>query len=83
MLTSVPEATYWLERLLAAEQTVEVEAEALAPGLGLYGQLQAFGDDTEGAVRTLERSLDLFRRGGRSPGSGLRPTHARHRPVGR
>ncbi len=58
VLTSVPEASYWLERLLAAEE--EVEAEALAPGLGLYGQLRAFGEDTEAAVRTLERSLELF-----------------------
>lgn len=58
VLTSVPEASYWLERLLATED--EVEAEALAPGLALYGQLQAFGDDTVAAARTLERSLELF-----------------------
>ena len=58
VLTAAPEASHWLERLLAADQ--EVGVEALAPGLALYGQLLAFGGDTEGAIRTLERSLELF-----------------------
>ncbi|MBW3666572.1 MAG: tetratricopeptide repeat protein, partial [Actinobacteria bacterium] len=58
VLTGPPEATFWLERLLAAEQ--EVEVETLAPGLALYGQLLVFGDDTEAAIGTLERSLELF-----------------------
>jgi predicted ATPase/class 3 adenylate cyclase len=62
VLTSVPEASYWLERLLAADEETgsEVVAEALAPAFGFYGQLQAFGSHPEAAVSTLERSLELF-----------------------